>query len=685
MEYTATGITENTVQANARGPRVRDNLSACACALVLLWINFYICREMFFTPTTQMNSMQGSWIGLAKGASSSWFHATWWPFWDLGGPFEYTYAPLVPALAAAWSAVGRVSHNIAFHGVMGLLYCVAPLTLFVMAWRLTRAVWTSFIAALVYSLVAITQIIVPDSEFGLTKIWDARRLFLVSAWDETPHFAAVTLLPLTILFLARSIQTRRRIYYAAAALSIGAQALASAFGPVMIVMAAVCLLLSFRRQQWAGNAVLIAALGVWGWAVAGPYLSPSLINAIRKASATATEAERWTLQSWTALAVLVLGWTILWGLLRRWKPDPVLQFFVQFGYVTTMMPMMDVVLHRHLLPQPGRYWMEMELAMSVAVVFSLRHWFDRSPRRVQRAAIFLLLTLAVEQTVHYRKDAKRFLATQELTRTVEYKASVWSERNLPGIRVFLPGSIGQWANAFTRVPQFAGGSYTMSVNPVQRVAKESIYWNDDPQVALMWLKAYGTGAVAISEKQSKEYWHPYSTPEKLEAILPALWKEDGVVICRVPLRENGLAHVVPEGALVRRTPKYEEDLPQVRRYVSALDDESLPRTQFAWDGPNRIRIHTRIMAGQALSVQVSYHPGWHAIAGTRRVGVEKDGLGLMWFRTDCAGDCEIRMDYDGGWELRFTRWISWLALAAVLAVGATELRHKFRQVREGSV
>jgi len=120
------------------------------------------------------------------------------------------------------------------------------------------------------------------------------------------------------------------------------------------------------------------------------------------------------------------------------------------------------------------------------------------PRRVQTAIVFLIITLSVEQTIHYRKDAKRFLATQELTQTVEYKASVWSERNLPGNRVFLPGSIAQWANAFTSVPQFAGGSYTMSVNPVQRMAKESIYWNDDPQVQLMWLKAYGTGAVGIS-------------------------------------------------------------------------------------------------------------------------------------------------------------------------------------------
>jgi hypothetical protein len=91
-----------------------------------------------------------------KAGGSSWFHATWWPYWDGGNPFEFTYAPLVPGLTAAWSVVGGIPHSVAFHSVMGLFYCLGPLFLFLLAWRLTRAVMYSFIAALVYSLTAIT-------------------------------------------------------------------------------------------------------------------------------------------------------------------------------------------------------------------------------------------------------------------------------------------------------------------------------------------------------------------------------------------------------------------------------------------------------------------------------------------------------------------------------------------------
>src|SRR5882757_1667278 len=77
-----------------------EMLRAASYLLTLLWINVYICREMFFASTTYMGSMHGFWTALATRAGGSWFHATWWPFWDNGIPFESTYPPLVPALAA---------------------------------------------------------------------------------------------------------------------------------------------------------------------------------------------------------------------------------------------------------------------------------------------------------------------------------------------------------------------------------------------------------------------------------------------------------------------------------------------------------------------------------------------------------------------------------------------------------
>jgi len=70
-----------------------------------------------------------------------------------------------------------------------------------------------------------------------------------------------------------------------------------------------------------------------------------------------------------------------------------------------------------------------------------------------------------------------------------------------------------------------------------------------------------------------------------------------------------------------------------------------------------------------LSVQVSYHPGWHATVAGQPRELQKDGLGLMWLRPGQTGSGEVVLDYDGGWELRLCRWLSWLAIAALAVIG----------------
>jgi hypothetical protein len=648
-----------------------ETLRAALYFLALLWINAYVCRDMFFRSTAYMGSMHGFWTALATRAGSSWFHATWWPFWDNGIPFESTYPPLIPMLAAAISALRGVSPAIGFHSVTGLFYILGPCTLFLMAWRLTRAPGYSFLAALVYSLTSVTQLLAPDGEFAFGKLLEARRLYVVAVWDDTPHLAALAFLPLVILFLARSIETRRRSYCAAAALCVALAALASAFGPVMVVLAATCLLFVQRREDWPGSALLTARIGAWGWAIAAPFLSPSLMRAIREASASG-DGEGWTLGSVTVIAVAIFVWAVLWQFLRRWTKDWRIQFFALFAWLTSSIPLLQLALHRHFLPQPNRYKFEMEMALCLAVVFSLRPWIGRMTPSVRGSLLLVVLALAAEQTVEHHKLEKKFTSPQDITATVEYRAAAWAQKTYPNIRFFMPGSMAQWTNTYTDIQQFTGGSFTMATNQVQQRADTAIGFGaasvqEDVHLTLTWLKAFGVGVAAISGKDSGEYWRPFTHPEKFDGVLPALWKESGVTMYRVPLREFTLAHIVPEGALVRHAPKEPDDISQVEKYVAALDDASLPGTQFQWEGRNRIRIHATAAQGHALSVQVSYHPGWHASVNGQSRELRKDGLGLMWLVPGVTGNCEIVLDYDGGWELRLCRWLSWLAIGGLAA------------------
>jgi hypothetical protein len=259
----------------------------------------------------------------------------------------------------------------------------------------------------------------------------------------------------------------------------------------------------------------------------------------------------------------------------------------------------------------------------------------------------------------------------DITQKIEYRASIWARDHLPGIRIMLPGSIAQWANAFTDIEQLTGGSWSVAYNQVQQLARPAIYnggdtAEEDARVSLLWLKAFGTGAIAISGPKSQEYWKGFAHPTKFDGLLPALWSEDDVTIYRVPLRTESFAHVVLESALVQSKPSSPRDTDRLEKYVAALDDASLPGAEFQWQGTNRIHIRTTALPGQAISIQVTHHPGWRAKVNGVARPLKSDGLGLMWLQPGCNGPCEVQLEYDGGIELRICRILSASALAGMM-------------------
>jgi hypothetical protein len=287
--------------------------------------------------------------------------------------------------------------------------------------------------------------------------------------------------------------------------------------------------------------------------------------------------------------------------------------------------------------------------------------------------VILLVAMGVEQVISERQFAKATLTSGDLTKTIEYRTAVWARDHLAGTRIMMPGSIAQWSNAFTDIEQLAGGSWSVAYNQVQQRAKTAMFYGGDTperdaRNSIAWLKAFGTGAVVVSGPKSQEYWKAFTHPTKFDGRLPVLWREDDVTIYGVPRHSESLAHVVPEWALVRRAPSGPEDTSEVEKYVSALEDASLPTADFQWQGTNRIRIHTTATKSQAISIQVTHHPGWHAVVNGAARQIKADGLGLMWLQPGCNGACEVQLEYDGGTELRVCRLLSALALVAMVLV-----------------
>jgi len=96
--------------------------------LGLVWINAYLCRQIFFIQYTgQMHSMHGFWMAMARLAGNAWYKPTWWPYWFGGMPFEFTYAPGVPFLTATVARLAGIGVPQAFNIVSGFVFCSAPL------------------------------------------------------------------------------------------------------------------------------------------------------------------------------------------------------------------------------------------------------------------------------------------------------------------------------------------------------------------------------------------------------------------------------------------------------------------------------------------------------------------------------------------------------------------------------
>ncbi len=631
--------------------------------LVLLWINVYICREFFFTEDTgHRNAMHGFWMAMARLTSHQWWRPGWWPYWDAGMPFEYTYAPLVPGLTALWSKISGVSVGRAFHSVSGCIYVLTPISLFAMGVVVTKRAGWSFVAGIVYSLLSPTQLFVPDEAFAWARIGDARRLYLTAVWDEAPHLAALTFLPLVILFVALALETGKRRYWIAAGGAMCLALLSNAFGMTMIALSMVCFLLARGSE----GLLRIALTGTCAYLVACPFLPPSLFPTISR-NQQLNGAVKYDLGSMTAIAIIVAGCLALWALFKRWRPVWGVAFISYFTWITLAIPAIASTLHRTFLPQPSRYKIEAELGLSMVVVFALRPWLERLPVQIRVGLALIALSLAAEQVVAHRKFAKNVLASVETTSSIEYRVAKWTTDNMAGARIWLPGSLAQWFNTWSDGQQMTGSSWSTAYNSVhQELASRFIYSSSaqDAENVFLWLKAYGVQAAAIPGPRSPEFWKPLKRSD-LFTPCDVLWQEDDTKICRVPGASGSFAHVVPREAVVKRDPKDWQDVSDVRRFSAALDKAT--HADWQWNGTDKATIRTMAPTSAALSIQVSYHPGWHATANGKSVPILRDGLGLMWLDSPCEGACEVQLEYNGGWELNLCRWISALTLVAIVA------------------
>ena len=618
-----------------------------------------------------MSSNEGFFMAISRFLVLHWRTSGWVPWWFNGVPFENTYSPLLPIVDAVSAAAAHSSTALAFHRTLAFFYCLGPVCLFWFAWRMSNALYPSFLCGLAYSLTS-PSVLFPAVRSDIGGWLNPRRLHALVHYGEGAHNVALSLLPVALLCAWLAMEQRRFRWYVATGAVAGALVLTNAFAAVDLVTGILCLIAIRPPGSRLRSLSTLAVIALIAYLWISPFLTPTLIQTIRMDSMMGVGYH--LTQQLMMIDLLVLaGAFVIWWLTKRL--DPILRFSLLFAYIFFTIPALSHFAGIAILPQPERYHLEMELGISLAAVFAARYLPSRV--RVGLAAVLVLVLAA--QFRGYVRFAHGLIQSIDVTRTIEYKTARWLDRNLPNQKTMVSGDTGTWFNVFSGNPQLSGGGDPFSPNWMLEIAVYALYVTEDAKTSITWLKAYGCQAITVPGPNSREFYHPYTKPHKFDGVLPALWHEEDDTIYAVPQRSNSLAHVVPDAAVIGRAPIHGLDTADVERFVAALDDPTLPIADFHWKDTEHARISTSVQAGQSVAVQITYDPGWFAEANGKPARITRDGIGLATIHPGCAGPCEIDLSWDGGLERRVCRILSLLVMLAVAL--AASARHALSRPR----
>jgi hypothetical protein len=645
-----------------------DKWKSAAAALALFAVNAWITIRLFRIPyTVQMGSIEAAYIGLARYVAGHFGQLSWFPLWYGGIPFPDSYPPLLQVLVAGVSSLGHLSAGLAYHVVVAAVYALGPVALYWAARRLGAGRAAAFTGSLLYSLMSPSCWLVREVRFDSGGWIGPRRLTALVVYGEGPHLISLLLFALAIGALHLALEKRRPLHYVAAAVALACVVLSNWIGAFALALAVGCYLLAgsdgARGVPWLPRWLRAAAIGCYAYALAMPWATPSTIRTIR-ANAPMLVGWKSTLPEWLLAAAMIAGLLLLAWMLRRWRVEPPVRFGAMFLWGTAVVSLGAFLLHIKMIPQAERYHLEMDMAFWLTVTLAagpLAARLGGARWPAVRKYAWVAIALACLPVVSYQHRRARDLEKPiEISTTAEYRISRWLGQQLPGRRVFAPGSISFWMNAFSDTPMIVGGFDNGIVNQLLWHVNFEVLAGDRPEYTVAWLKAFGCDAIVGGDPASAEVFHPYTYPAKLHG-LRELWRDGAEVIYAIPRARPSLAHALRPADLLREAPPAYDARP-LYPFLAALDDPSLPAATFAWRNPGAASISADLHPDLPLYVQVAWDQGWHASVNGEPRKIWADPLGQIVVEPRCSGPCTVDLVWDGGAEMRVARMVSPAAL-----------------------
>lgn len=653
----------------------------------LFALNLWICGRLLHIEYLQwMGSIEGSFIALATYIEHHWPLYDWFPVWYSGMPFGRIYPPGLHYTVAVTAKLLGMNPASAYHAVVAITYSLGGAALYCLARTIGADRATAFISGLGWSIFSPSLLLSAAIRHDAGGLLSARRLQALVVYGEGPNVTGLMLAMFALALLSQAVRRRRPAWYLLAALVMAAVPVVNWTATIALLLGLIAWLAATEWRDMRRNLSGLVLIGAATAIFAFPFSLPSTIRTTVLAANVMDDGPTPGAVRWILLSAMTAGLVLLRMVSMRARipfgPRFAMLYFLLTGWIFLVSEA-----GIRLIPYPQRFHLAMEIAMILLAAFAATALWRQWPV-LRVPGLVLLVVLSSFQAVHYRRYARNIIGkTTDVTRTIEYEEAQWLDRNMNGARVMIPGSISFWANVFTETPQMTGCCLQSLLTRQPQIFSYLIgagYMDDagSSEYSLLWLKAFGVRAIAMAGSASREHYKDYRFPHRFDGRLPLAWSSGDDFIYSVPARAPGLARVVPASAAVRKAPEHGADVTELRPFVRALDDPSLPLADFNWVDVNTARIRGTLTADQALSVAVAWDPGWSAMANGRAVAARPDGLGLIEVDPQCAGVCEVRLHWSAGAEPRIVisaalltliGMIVWIAVDAKGGASASKL------------
>lgn len=674
-------------------------LLGLSAAALIVWVNYQVIGSWFGkNGPANFGSIEVSYVSMGRFLKAFGF-SSWAPFWYLGFPFHVFYTPLLPFLEFLLNKMFNLPLWEGYRLITGLGYILAPVSVFLLGWQLSKKFLGGLIAGMLFSVSpSIFYFILKSGEVAADRIsqtfWDPRRFTILVRWGEGPHILSMIFTPLAGLFFARLLEKPRFLNLFLCALFVALTGLTNAIGlfsAILLIGSMAFVRLAQAKEDKFRGFTLAVYSGLLALGLISFWYNLSFLSTFfREGGGSGSILLSLFPWGWiVAAAIIGLVYYLIAKFLKNFGfAASLVWFLILFVVVATYYMSAapdEPYLRIELLPQALRYNAQVDLSLSllIGVLFgSLLNFVSKKSRIGEVIGSIIGLVMVGAMVIYvqpYFSDSTKAAGNlAPIENTQEQKLSKWLSDHVDDSkaeRVVVPGNYGFYLNWFSNVSQLRGALYQASTHHWS----EHIYYllanGKNSDIAHAWLEVINAKYLVVTGPGSPELYKDFKNQDRFDNF-PVAEKLGADIIYQVPLKRPSLAKPVKIADLKNlKVPVKADDKERLLAYTDWVDNSSNNETRIQKLNNDSYKIEGKVGQGEGILVQMTADSGWNAKDNIKNSGIRvgKDTLGFVMIYPK-AGDVSITLRHSNSWDVYLGYLISVITVGLAFWIGVFKKR-----------